>query len=477
MTGTAHKRKQVVIAGGGVAALETVLALRSLAGHVLDVTLVTPERDFLYRPVTVAEAFGRGEARSYSVSELVGDTAAARVLWDTLAEVLVDEHVAVTGSGERLAFDSLVIATGGEPRPPLPGALTFRGRADVPELERLLDDLTSGRARSVAFALTPEHSWPLPLYELALMTASHLRAHDAHTAHGAEIRLVTPESRPLELFGEATADEIEPLLHARGIEVLYGAVPASIDAGTLLLAGGERVPAKRLVTLPVLTGRPIPGLPCDGHGFHEVDAHGRMNGLVDVYAAGDVTAFPLKQGGLAAEQADAVAEAIAAAAGVAIRPRPFVPVLRGLLLTGGAPIYMRSELHRDRRRGVGMPSFEAIRTSHSAPRTEASGQPLWWPPAKVAGRYLAPYLATARPDPLRLGLLKDRSSIPGEPLSEAEHDDAVELALLLAECDARWGDYASALAALDTAFVLNGALTPELEAKRRAWTDALQSAH
>lgn len=117
MTGTAHKRKQVVIAGGGVAALETVLALRSLAGHVLDVTLVTPERDFLYRPVTVAEAFGRGEARSYSVSELVGDTAAARVLWDTLAEVLVDEHVAVTGSGERLAFDSLVIATGGEPGP------------------------------------------------------------------------------------------------------------------------------------------------------------------------------------------------------------------------------------------------------------------------------------------------------------------------------------------------------------------------
>jgi hypothetical protein len=54
-------------------------------------------------------------------------------------------------------------------------------------------------------------------------------------------------------------------------------------------------------------------------------------------------------------------------------------------------------------------------------------------------------------------------------VSDEEHEDALALALLLADCDARWGDYASALNALDAAEALEGALPPEYEAKRRAW--------
>jgi hypothetical protein len=99
----------------------------------------------------------------------------------------------------------------------------------------------------------------------------------------------------------------------------------------------------------------------------------------------------------------------------------------------------------------------------------AAGQALWWPPAKIAGRYLAPYLATARPAPLGAGVLADRVPVPGPSLSEDEQQDALELALLLADCDARWGDYASALNALDAAEALQGTLPPDYEAKRRAW--------
>jgi sulfide:quinone oxidoreductase len=62
---SAHDRRRlrVVIAGGGVAAPETLLAPRALVGHRVEITLISPEREFLYRPVTVAEAFGarRGE--------------------------------------------------------------------------------------------------------------------------------------------------------------------------------------------------------------------------------------------------------------------------------------------------------------------------------------------------------------------------------------------------------------------------------
>jgi len=226
-----------------------------------------------------------------------------------------------------------------------------------------------------------------------------------------------------------------------------------------------------VITLPQLEGPGLPGLPHDKHGFIPVDSHGRVSGVDDVYAAGDVTTFPLKQGGLAAQQADAVAEMIAAELGVPLTPKPFHPVLRGLLMTGGAPLYLRAEPQRlPREATVAIEATPRRRSAREA--SSAAGQPLWWPPAKIAGRYLAPYLATARPAPLAAAPLADRNAVPGEEISDSEYRDALELALLLADCDARWGDYGAALNALDAAQALQGALPPEYEARRREWTAA-----
>ena len=77
----------------------------------------------------------------------------------------------------------------------------------------------------------------------------------------------------------------------------------------------------------------MPGLPSDAEGFLVTDDHARVQGVPDVYAAGDVTAFPVKQGGIACQQADAAAADIAARAGAPVEPEPFSPVLRGMLLT------------------------------------------------------------------------------------------------------------------------------------------------
>jgi sulfide:quinone oxidoreductase len=56
----------VVVIGGGVASLETVIALRRLAGDRTRITMVAPEAEFVYRPLTVAEPFGRGLAKRYA---------------------------------------------------------------------------------------------------------------------------------------------------------------------------------------------------------------------------------------------------------------------------------------------------------------------------------------------------------------------------------------------------------------------------
>jgi hypothetical protein len=190
-------------------------------------------------------------------------------------------------------------------------------------------------------------------------------------------------------------------------------------------------------------------------------------GAPGVYAAGDATAFPIKQGGLATQQADAVAAALAADLGALPATPPFSPVLRGLLLTGGAPLYLRAELR-------GKHAVGRSRTVSGALRGEVSIRALWWPPGKVAGRYLAPYLATARPVALGREPLVDRAATAYHtPAPDA--DDALELALLLADEDARTGDLSHALHALDAAAALGGGVLPAAAAeKRAAWRAELE---
>jgi sulfide:quinone oxidoreductase len=460
-----HDRLNVVIVGGGVAALETVLALRALAGQRVAITMISPAREFVYRPITVAEAFDVGEARTYDLVEILADQGGGNFVHDVLATVDPGTCVAITTSGRRVSFDALVVATGAVPRPALTGALTFQGRDDVAGLRAVLHDLVEGRARSIAFALPSERTWPLPLYELALMTAGYLQEHGAANV---KVTVVTPEEEPLELFGPAAAESIRPLLADRDIFIRTSSRPSVVRGRVMVLAGGAEVHADRVVALPQLEGPRLPGLPHDEHGFIPVDTFGRVSGVEHVYAAGDVTSFPLKQGGLASQQADAVATQIAHQAGALSVPKPFKPVLRGLLLTGGAPLYLRAEPGRLPRESTVAIEAHRVRGSRRG-ASAAAGQALWWPPAKIAGRYLAPYLATARPVPLAAGVLADRVPIPGPPLSDDEQQDALELALLLADSDARWGDYGSALSALDAAEALQGALPPEYEAKRRAW--------
>ena len=120
-----------------------------------------------------------------------------------------------------------------------------------------------------------------------------------------------------------------------------------------------------------------------------------MRGVEDVYAVGDATAFPVKQGGIATQQADVAAEAVAALAGAAVEPQPFRPILRALLLTGRTPTYLTNEL----RGGQGDASVVA-------------SEPPWWPPTKIAGRYLGPYLAT-----------KAAAEPPELPVRRLETDD------------------------------------------------------
>jgi len=361
---------RVVVAGGGVAALEAVMALHDLGGRRLQLTLVAPHEDYVLRAMSVAVPFGDDGVQRVALDDVCADVGAEH---RRAAVVTVDAAArrVSCSDGTELDYDVLVLATGAVAGVAFAHALTFSDEDPV-LLGGLLRDVEHGACRSLAVVVPPSGSWALPVYELALLIARHAR----RVAVDIPMHLVTPEPAALQIFGPPATAAVTRLLADAGITLHAGSYASVERRGRIVLRPGDRrLTVDRVVALPTINGRPIAGVPADEHGFVPVDGPGRVKGCDGAYAVGDGADFPVKQGGLAAQQADAAARHIAFGAGAPVVPTPFRPILRGMLLTGGEPQWLRSAPAG----GGG-----EARVAHEA---------LWWPPAKVAGDYLAPWLA------------------------------------------------------------------------------------
>jgi sulfide:quinone oxidoreductase len=367
MTASSHiTYSRVVVVGGGVAGIELVLALHDLAEGRLDVTLVAPETDFHLRPMAVAVPFSRGHLTRLPLAGLMAEHR-GRFIRGALRSVDADAHTITLTTGDEIAYDTLVLAPGASAAPAFLHALTFGAHPTA--LNGILADLEQGWSRSVAFVVPRGCTWPLPLYELALMTAEDVWSMNVDDA---EVHIVTPEREPLEIFGAEASAAVAELLAAANISV-HCDVSARIPRnGVVEFGGGREIAVDCVVALPRLEGPALEGIPRGTHGFIPVDDAGRVNGLEGVYAVGDATDRPIKQGGLACQQADVTAAHIAAAAGARLEVPALAQVLRGRLLTGGHDRFLQRE------------PGEAGRV--------VTGESLWWAPTKVGGRYLSPYL-------------------------------------------------------------------------------------
>lgn len=365
-------RHRVLIAGGGIAGLEAMIALRSLAAERVDVLLLAPTEEFVVRALSVEAPFARPSPRRYALEDACRDHG-AEFARDAIAAVRPETRRVVTEGGEELGFDSLLVAVGATPVPAFERARTFRGMQDAETLHGLVQDLEGGYVRSVCFVVPPGTTWPLPLYELALMAAERADSMGMDVA----LSIVTPESAPLAIFGRSASDAVERELARRGIALTLDAYVSEVRSGCVLAKPGSvEIRAQSVVALPLLNGPRVDGLPVDNEGFIRVDEHGHVRGIDGIYAAGDGTTLSIKQGGLAAQQAGAAARSIARRAGADVPELPFRPQLRAKLLTGSRATYLR----------------QALAGGAGDDASEASSEPLWWPPAKVAAPFLAPYL-------------------------------------------------------------------------------------
>ena len=156
-------RLRVIIVGGGVAALETGLALAQLAPGATDVTLVAPNAEFAYRPLAVREPFAYGPAHRYPLQRIAQD-AGAQLLVDELAWIEPDKRLLHTVGEQALEYDALVLALGAHARARYTHALTIDDRRLDETLHGLIQDIEGGYVHRLAFVAPGRMAWPLPLY-------------------------------------------------------------------------------------------------------------------------------------------------------------------------------------------------------------------------------------------------------------------------------------------------------------------------
>jgi sulfide:quinone oxidoreductase len=361
---------RVVIVGGGVAALEALVALRATVPRRVTPVVVSGATHFRYRPLLIGEPFGLGRARRYPLDAVCADHGAELIV-DHVVEVLPERHEVRTAGNALVPYDLLVVATGARPYPAFQDGISFDRELSPEDFDEAMADLDDGLAPHVAIVVPDGVRWTLPAYELALLTAAWGRRRNPTDS---VVTVLTHERAPLEAFGTTVSSSVADVLDAERIVLRTGVHPDVVTA-TSLRAGGQWVGADRIISLPLLAGPRLAGLPCDEHGFIPADEAGRVDGVADVYVAGDASTALLKQGGLAAQQADRVATDVARRCGAEPAADDAGLVLRGVLGTRHGPRFLRADLD----------DVDATSTF--------GAEPLWWPPTKVASRWLAPYLA------------------------------------------------------------------------------------
>jgi sulfide:quinone oxidoreductase len=369
--GSHFDRLRVVIVGGGVAALEAALALADLGREETNVTVLAPNTEFVYRPMVVREPFAHSAPRRYPLASIVRD-AGATLLHGELDWIDPAGQTIHTKADEALKYDALVLALGASIDKRYKHALTIDDRDLDETMHGLIQDVEGGFIHKLAFVAPGRMAWPLPLYELALMTAG--RAYDMSI--DLETTIVTPEDSPLAIFGAAASSSIAELLAGASIETIDSAYAEVPNAREVVINPGDRhLEVDRVIALPELFGPEVRGIPLGDHGFIRVNPYCRVPGVEHVYAAGDATDFPIKHGGVGSQQADTAAQSIAALAGASVAPQRFNPTIHGMLLTGGKPQYLTAHI-------TGGHGFSS----------EITDTPTWSPPSKIAAKYLAPYL-------------------------------------------------------------------------------------
>ncbi len=311
---------RVVVLGGGFGGLEAAFDLRRLAGDRVQITLVSDQDHFLFKPNSIYVPFGLDPARLRVPLARPAARRGIELVRGRAHEIDPDaRQVAV--DGRRVPYDFLVVATGSGMRAEeVPGlaehAISTWTPEDMLALRAAFQGLASasgrGGRRRVLFLVPPNNKCAGPLYEIVLMLETWLRRKRARGA--VEIVWATYEDTYIQAFGPRLHEVVETEFERRGIEGHHGHTVERVEPDVVECTNGARLGYDLLVASPpYVASTAFAGLPADDRGFLATELGSRrLLRHPEIFAVGDAGDFPVKQAFLAFLQADAAAAHVAA---------------------------------------------------------------------------------------------------------------------------------------------------------------------
>lgn len=297
--------ERVLVLGGGSGG--TILA-NSLDPRRFEVTVVSASDLHMFQPGLLYAAF-KGTGTNLFRDERRLLKRHVRLLVDTVTNVdLGGRHVRTAGGGE-LGYDRLVIATGIQVDPGgIPGLAEVSERfgdyhSSVAQARKLWANLDGFRGGTLALGqATAICKCPPSPVEGILLADALLRARGIRD----KTRLVffTPYPRPYP--AEPMNQIVEPILKARGIEVLTFFDVDRIDPETLTITSieGDEIRCDLPVVIPPFVGADVsyePGDVLDPSRFVKTDQRTlQVAGTETAFAIGDATTLPTSKSGVGA---------------------------------------------------------------------------------------------------------------------------------------------------------------------------------
>ncbi len=316
----AKSKPKILVLGGGFGGLETSFYLRMYLSDQVKVTLVSDRDCFIFRPNSIYVPFGLDPEKLK-----IGLQKPLKRKNITLVKAKVQEiNVAgkiVHADGLKLPYDFLVIATGAEVRPEeVPGlkenAHNIWTTDDMLKLrasfENLRERARAGRQQKVLFLIPPNNKCSGPLYEMVFMLETWL--HRNGVRKQVDITWTTFEETYIQVFGPRLHEIVVQEFEQRGVIGYNKYTVEKVDKNEVVYHNGQHLPFDLLISFPPYVASTLfSSLPVDDRGFITTNLTTRqVADHSEIYAVGDASDFPVKQGFLAFTQSDAAAEHLAA---------------------------------------------------------------------------------------------------------------------------------------------------------------------
>ena len=277
-------KPRVVVVGGGFAGLESLFYLKHKLHDKADLTLVSGEPEFLFKPNIIYVPFGESPDKFRIDLRKPLEKQHIEFVQGHVDQIDPANRM-VAASGKEVSYDYLVVATGAKMRADeIPGLAEHSNTVWTPDdMLKLRAQIEWAKERAdekqrtrFVFLVPPNNKCSGPLYEMVLMLDTHLRRQKIRES--VDLIYATKEESFIEAFGPRLNTVVTDEFRQRNIEGHKGFVVTGVEPNRIAFQNGETLSFDVLVSFPpYIASTAFADLPTDNRNFIHVDHETRRS--------------------------------------------------------------------------------------------------------------------------------------------------------------------------------------------------------